>query len=129
MWTKDAFIHARLTSLKKRHCQHQHSLNEPNIKNCPGGLRDIHEIYWLLTHYPVNPFNLTELNQLQHSANYLQSLRLHLQHESRRNENFLRKHYQLYAELQKFHTHAEYVTMAINTVILSDSLTTISTQV
>ncbi|WP_373740908.1 [protein-PII] uridylyltransferase [Neisseria sp.] len=44
-----AFAEAKLLEMRRRHTKSQGSgaLLEPNIKTCPGGLRDIHTVLWL----------------------------------------------------------------------------------
>ena len=44
-----AYIDGKLSELEQRHAKSQGSgsLLEPNIKTCPGGLRDIHTMIWL----------------------------------------------------------------------------------
>ncbi len=44
-----AFIEAKLVEMQQRHAKSQGSgaVLEPNIKTCPGGLRDIHTMLWL----------------------------------------------------------------------------------
>ncbi|MBF0802858.1 MULTISPECIES: [protein-PII] uridylyltransferase [unclassified Neisseria] len=44
-----AFIEAKMLEMQQRHAKSQGSgaLLEPNIKTCPGGLRDIHTMLWL----------------------------------------------------------------------------------
>lgn len=44
-----AFIEAKLVEMEHRHAKSQGSgaVLEPNIKSCPGGLRDIHTLLWI----------------------------------------------------------------------------------
>lgn len=43
-----AFIEGKLLEMQQRHAKAQAgSLLEPNVKTCPGGLRDIHTMLWL----------------------------------------------------------------------------------
>ena len=44
-----AYIDGKLSELEQRHAKSQGSgsLLEPNVKTCPGGLRDIHTMIWL----------------------------------------------------------------------------------
>ena len=44
-----AFIEAKLVEMQQRHAKAQGSgaVLEPNVKTCPGGLRDIHTMLWL----------------------------------------------------------------------------------
>ena len=44
-----AFVEAKLAEMQQRHTKSQGSgaVLEPNIKSCPGGLRDIHTMLWI----------------------------------------------------------------------------------
>ena len=44
-----AFVEAKLVEMQQRHAKAQGSgaVLEPNVKTCPGGLRDIHTMLWL----------------------------------------------------------------------------------
>ncbi|WP_107855418.1 [protein-PII] uridylyltransferase [Neisseria weaveri] len=44
-----SFIEAKLVEMQQRHAKHKGSgaVLEPNIKTCPGGMRDIHTMLWL----------------------------------------------------------------------------------
>ncbi|WP_249185480.1 [protein-PII] uridylyltransferase [Moritella sp. 5] len=49
VWTSKAFFHAKLTEQESRH---KHAKNtalylEPNLKNNPGGMRDVQTIHWI----------------------------------------------------------------------------------
>lgn len=49
MWHSHAFYVAKLEEQRRRHgkLNHTESLLEPNIKDSPGGLRDLHTIAWV----------------------------------------------------------------------------------
>jgi [protein-PII] uridylyltransferase len=63
MWTASEFYQAKLAEQEERHAKHNDSEYnlEPNIKNSPGGLRDIQTIHWVAKRY----FGVKTLEQLQ----------------------------------------------------------------
>src|SRR5262249_19870884 len=67
LWLAKDFCYAKLEEQNQRHKKYQETVYwlEPNIKNGPGGLRDIHTIHWISKYfnlfYPHK--NLKLLNQ------------------------------------------------------------------
>lgn len=63
-WSPDKFYHAKYEEQEKRHAQYQdtaYSL-EPNLKESPGGLRDLQNILWIYNRrYKVRSFR--EMNE------------------------------------------------------------------
>ena len=49
IWSSDAFYSAKVAEQEERFAKHDNSDNrlEPDIKNAPGGLRDLHTIIWV----------------------------------------------------------------------------------
>jgi [protein-PII] uridylyltransferase len=63
MWPADEFYRAKLDEQNQRHQKHNDSEYnlEPNIKNSPGGLRDIQTIHWVAKRF----YEVKTLEQLQ----------------------------------------------------------------
>lgn len=63
MWPASDFYHAKLQEQIDRHAKHNDSEYnlEPNIKNSPGGLRDIQTIHWVAKRY----YGVQTIEQLQ----------------------------------------------------------------
>lgn len=63
MWPAEKFFKAKLDEQKSRHGKHNFTAYnlEPNIKNAPGGLRDIQTIAWVAKRY----FGVRTLRQLE----------------------------------------------------------------
>lgn len=105
-WSEPDFFTAKQQEQKQRYTQYHSSASyvEPDIKNSPGGLRDIHQIAWLAKrHFRVNQLcELTDLGfisqqeylQLQQSENFLWKIRYHLHLMTQRDENRLLFDYQ-----------------------------------
>lgn len=84
-----AFAEGKLLELQQRHAKSQagNSL-EPNLKTCPGGLRDIHTMLWLAQVQGMAPqlqqlarrriLTRTELAMLRHSHRCLARIRIEL---------------------------------------------------
>lgn len=84
-----AFAEGKLLELQQRHAKAQagNSL-EPNLKTCPGGLRDIHTMLWLAQVQGMAPqlqqlarrriLTRTELAMLRHSHRCLARIRIEL---------------------------------------------------
>ena len=62
MWDNDEFFLAKVNEQRDRHAKYQHTEYnlEPNIKNAPGGLRDIQTIKWIAKRF----FNVRLFEQL-----------------------------------------------------------------
>ena len=63
IWSNKSFFLAKFDEQKKRHEKYndtEYNL-EPNVKNAPGGLRDIQNIQWIAKHY----FNVSTLAALE----------------------------------------------------------------
>jgi len=66
LWPMKDFFHAKLAEQEERHNRQQAAeyILEPNIKNSPGGLRDIQTISWVAKYF----FRVRTLKQLQGKA-------------------------------------------------------------
>ncbi len=62
LWSADEYFHAKLKEQKARHIRFGETAYklEPNIKESPGGLRDLHMIAWATMRY----FNASSLEEL-----------------------------------------------------------------
>ena len=105
-WSPRDFYEAKIKEAKTRYLQHnatEYNL-EPNIKNAPGGLRDIHIIGWVTKRYfrvsklydlvQQNFLTEKEFDELSFSENYLWQIRHYLHVLTGRNENKLLFDYQ-----------------------------------
>lgn len=63
IWAPDAFFKAKWQEQQERHAKYNNSSNnlEPNVKNAPGGLRDIQMIAWVAKRF----FNVRTIKQLE----------------------------------------------------------------
>ena len=63
IWPNDAFFAAKTKEQEKRHNKYNHTEYnlEPNVKNAPGGLRDIQTIQWIAKRF----FNVPTLKALE----------------------------------------------------------------
>lgn len=105
-WPVKTFFAAKLEEQQKRHNRFQDTTYqlEPNIKESPGGLRDIHMIYWVAKRYfRVNSINeLVQRNfltteeyvEIEAANKYLNRIRFALQHLRRRREDRLQFDFQ-----------------------------------
>jgi [protein-PII] uridylyltransferase len=100
-WPSKDFFQAKFTEQKNRHKKFNDTVYqlEPNIKESPGGLRDIQTIYWVAKRH----FNASSINELvQHNFlsseefleiesayKYLNHIRFALQHLKKRREDRL----------------------------------------
>ncbi|MFW2176765.1 MULTISPECIES: [protein-PII] uridylyltransferase [unclassified Moraxella] len=105
-WSQSDFYHAKMAEAKTRYQKHnatEYNL-EPDIKNAPGGLRDIHTVGWISKRYfRVNSlFGLVqqefiterEFDELQTAEDFLWLIRHYLHKITGRNENRLLFDYQ-----------------------------------
>lgn len=105
-WTDKTFFDAKIEEQNKRHHQHNNTESnlEPDIKNAPGGIRDINQIGWIAKrHFRVNRiYDLVhlgfisefELSVLEEAENFLWEIRHYLHRLTKRDENRLLFDYQ-----------------------------------
>ncbi|RKG29676.1 [protein-PII] uridylyltransferase [Acinetobacter tianfuensis] len=105
-WTDKTFYDAKMLEQEKRYAQHNHTESnlEPDIKNAPGGIRDINQIGWIAKrHFRVNRiYDLVhlgfisefELGVLEEAESFLWEIRHHLHRLTKRDENRLLFDYQ-----------------------------------
>lgn len=96
-----AFIEAKLVEMEHRHAKSQGSgaVLEPNIKSCPGGLRDIHTLLWIAKAQGLATnlsalveqgiLTRTEAGMLSHGYRRLANIRIHLHLNAKRAEDRL----------------------------------------
>ncbi len=106
VWDNQLFFQEKLHEQKQRHEKHNNTEYnvEPNIKNAPGGLRDIQTIGWVAKrHFGVNSLaglvdkgfiSEAEHNTLNECQDFLWQLRYHLHLLTKRGENRLLFDYQ-----------------------------------
>lgn len=105
-WSDRTFFDNKMAEQKKRHAHHndtEYNL-EPDIKNAPGGLRDINQIGWITKrHFRVMRFydlvhlgfiSEFEYRELKDAEDFLWLVRHHLHRLTKRNENRLLFDYQ-----------------------------------
>ena len=105
-WTDKTFFDAKMDEQAHRYAQHNNTESnlEPDIKNAPGGIRDINQIGWIAKrHFRVNRiYDLVhlgfisefELGVLEEAENFLWEIRHHLHRLTKRDENRLLFDYQ-----------------------------------
>ena len=105
-WTDQTFYDAKMAEQAKRYAQHNNTeCNlEPDVKNAPGGIRDINQIGWIAKrHFRVNRiYDLVhlgfitefELAVLEEAESFLWEIRTHLHRLAKRDENRLLFEYQ-----------------------------------
>ena len=105
-WTDKTFFDAKMEEQARRYAQHNHTESnlEPDIKNAPGGIRDINQIGWIAKrHFRVNRiYDLVhlgfisefELSVLEEAENFLWEIRTYLHRLTKRDENRLLFDYQ-----------------------------------
>ncbi|WP_173910473.1 [protein-PII] uridylyltransferase [Acinetobacter sp. Marseille-Q1618] len=105
-WTDKTFFDAKMDEQARRYAQHNNTESnlEPDIKNAPGGIRDINQIGWIAKrHFRVNRiYDLVhlgfisefELGVLEEAENFLWEIRHHLHRLTKRDENRLLFDYQ-----------------------------------
>ena len=115
-WSQTKFYDAKIAEAKARYLKHnatEYNL-EPDLKNAPGGLRDIHTVGWISKRYfrVNNLFGLVqqefitekEFDELQAAEDFLWLVRHHLHKIAKRNENRLLFDYQrMIAERLGYH--------------------------
>lgn len=105
-WTDFDFYTKKMEEQTSRHAQHHNTEYnlEPDIKNAPGGLRDINQVGWIAKRYyrVVRLYDLVHLgsisefeyNELEACEDFLWLVRHHLHRITGRNENRLLFDYQ-----------------------------------
>ena len=105
-WTDKTFYEAKLNEQKRRYAQHNNTESnlEPDIKNAPGGLRDLNQIGWIAKrHFRVmRVYDLVhlgfisdyELRELENCEDFLWQVRYQLHRITGRDENRLLFDYQ-----------------------------------
>ena len=105
-WTDKTFYDAKMAEQTKRYAQHNNTESnlEPDIKNAPGGIRDINQIGWIAKrHFRVNRiYDLVhlgfitefELAVLEEAESFLWEIRTHLHRIAKQDENRLLFEYQ-----------------------------------
>ncbi|MDO4222977.1 MAG: [protein-PII] uridylyltransferase, partial [Acinetobacter sp.] len=105
-WSDETFFAAKQQEQAQRYAQYSgtESTVEPDIKNSPGGLRDIHQIGWIAKrHFRVHRiFDLShlgflsefELHNLEQAEQFLWKIRYYLHRITKRDENRLLFDYQ-----------------------------------
>lgn len=112
-WTSIQFFEAKLEEQEARHERFQNTIYqlEPNVKESPGGLRDIHSIFWIAKrHYNANSIqelvqygfiNDAEYQEISDAFDYLNEVRFTLHRLKKRPEDrLLLEHQQILAEQQ-----------------------------
>jgi [protein-PII] uridylyltransferase len=105
-WSDRSFYDGKMEEQRRRYAQHhdtEYNL-EPDIKNAPGGLRDINQIGWITKRHfrVVRMYDLVhlgfisefELHELEDAEDFLWLVRHHLHRLTKRNENKLLFDYQ-----------------------------------
>ena len=105
-WTDQTFFDAKMQEQAKRYAQHNNTESnlEPDIKNAPGGIRDMNQIGWIAKrHFRVNRvYDLVhlgfisefELKVLEEAESFYWEIRHHLHRLTKRDENRLLFDYQ-----------------------------------
>ena len=100
-WPSVQFFEAKLEEQQKRHHRYLdiHYQLEPNIKESPGGLRDIHTVIWIAKrHYGANSLQelmqhnfitSKEFKEIQAASMYLNKVRFSLHRMKKRHEDRL----------------------------------------
>ena len=103
---KGAFFEAKLLEQQQRHARfHDTAYNlEPNLKESPGGLRDLHNILWIARGCGIGDtwqnlvgesiITAQEARQIRRHESFLQNLRIRLHYVARRREDRLLFDYQ-----------------------------------
>ena len=100
-WTAEAFYRAKVAEQEERYAKHDDSDNrlEPDIKNAPGGLRDLHTIIWvvrkhfrttrLITLVDEGLLTQTEFRLLDEAEQFVKRVRFALHLAADRSQNRL----------------------------------------
>jgi [protein-PII] uridylyltransferase len=94
-----AFLEAKQLEQQQRHARSQESNLEPNIKESPGGLRDLRTILWIARAAGIGKswselarrdlVTSSEAREIRHHERFLQTLRIRLHYIARRREDRL----------------------------------------
>ena len=106
IWPKDSFLLEKIEEQKDRHHRFDNTEYnlEPNLKQSPGGLRDIHTIDWIKLNYLRSNFDLSlrqellsseEIKELTKAKQWLWLLRYHLHLYAGKEEDRLLFNYQI----------------------------------
>lgn len=105
-WSSKEFFSAKLAEQKQRHKKFHHTTYqlEPNIKESPGGLRDLQTISWVARRHWQLPrleelvaqkfLSRKELNEFNQAYQFLSQVRFYLHYLKRRREDRLLLEYQ-----------------------------------
>ncbi|KAA8735381.1 [protein-PII] uridylyltransferase [Acinetobacter qingfengensis] len=118
-WTDKTFFDAKMAEQHARYEQHNNTESnlEPDIKNAPGGLRDMNQIGWIAKrHFRVNRvYDLVhlgfisefELGLLEQAETFYWEIRHHLHKLRKRDENRLLFDYQREIAAKMGYTHQQ----------------------
>jgi [protein-PII] uridylyltransferase len=105
-WSDKSFYEEKMLEQQRRYAQHNNTESnlEPDIKNAPGGLRDLNQIGWIAKRHfrVVRVYDLVhlgfisdfELKELEHAEDFLWQVRYQLHRIANRDENRLLFDYQ-----------------------------------
>lgn len=105
-WSDKTFFEEKMKEQQRRYAQHNNTESnlEPDIKNAPGGLRDLNQIGWIAKRHfrVVRVYDLVhlgfisdfELKELERAEDFLWKIRYQLHRISGRDENRLLFDYQ-----------------------------------
>lgn len=105
-WTDKTFFQEKMLEQQRRYAQHNNTESnlEPDIKNAPGGLRDLNQIGWIAKRHfrVVRVYDLVhlgfisafELRELEQAEDFLWQVRYQLHRIAGRDENRLLFDYQ-----------------------------------
>ena len=113
LWPSIQFFEAKIEEQQARYDRFQNTIYqlEPNVKESPGGLRDIHTIFWIAKrHYNASSIqelvqygfiNQAEYEEIEEAYNFLNQVRFSLHKLKRKPENRLQlEHQQKLVEIQ-----------------------------
>lgn len=105
-WSDKTFFEEKMKEQQRRYAQHNNTESnlEPDVKNAPGGLRDLNQIGWIAKRHfrVVRVYDLVhlgfisdfELRELERAEDFLWRIRYQLHRISNRDENRLLFDYQ-----------------------------------